>query len=215
MTYTDVTPDTTRGPWIRTKAGLWYFTQPRPEDVRLDDLLCAAHIPRFAGHCGPYSVGEHCLRVSWLLRDQGHDERTQLAGLIHDLHEVYPPGDVSAPVKRYMIVSELTEIEDAARVAVAKALGLVGEWPETAVRHADLVMLATEAKALMGYDPTSEASRAVWGELPTALDKLPTPAPVERIWWEWAHLPARIERVEVLLFEELERLAPEFCGRQL
>jgi len=174
-----------RGPWIQTRSGArWYPFSPRPEDVRLEDLGACAYVIRWGGHAGMVTVAEHQYRVAKLLAARGAGPMTQLLGLLHDAHEVYPPGDVCAPVfwgRGFLgrIVSRAIRwMSRRAERAVRDRLRLPHEFPE-AVRHADMVLLSTEAHARLPGGPRD------WGAT------LPSPLPVAPAWepayaeWRW------------------------------
>lgn len=150
--------------WMQTRSGRRFdLLNPRAEDVCIEDVAFAlARINRFTGHCEPYSVAEHSVRCAMVLRRQGHDERIQLAGLLHDAHEAYV-GDVSRPLA--VAMSELakrdglwrshfkcvaSEVENACRLALGWQPLSTDEY--RIVKAADLTMLATEARDLLG-DP--------------------------------------------------------------
>lgn len=69
----------------------------------IDDVAAAlAKINRFAGATTtPYSVAQHCLHVSEILEAEGHSAAIQMAGLLHDAHEIVT-GDIPTPTKRLL-----------------------------------------------------------------------------------------------------------------
>lgn len=101
----------------------WQPFRDPPGVVRLEHLLRAEHITRFGGHIS-LSVGEHCIRTALLAQSMGHQREVVFACLIHDLHEVYPPGDVPAPLKEHPAYAPLVAMEQAAEVAVVLYFGL-------------------------------------------------------------------------------------------
>lgn len=131
----------------------------------------------------PYSVAEHSVRVSLVTEELVGYEATwpgqdaplgawrrehARAGLLHDAAEAYV-GDVAAPLKAAMrVVAEATGagrtafdlIEERVEGAVRKRFGVTNRpfsidhallW--TNVKAADLILLATEARDLMGERP--------------------------------------------------------------
>lgn len=173
-----------RGPWTQTiSGGHWFPFSPRVDDVRLADIRAISRVSRFGGHTtvAPYTVAEHCCRVARAMQEAGHDADTVLAGLIHDAHEAYPPGDVAAPCKRrwhegtwgHAFAEAVREVEKQAATCVRIALMGIDRYKrhEEAVRHFDLVLLATERRDLMA------ASDVDWSALPE-----PLPAPI----WPWS-----------------------------
>lgn len=132
-----------KGPWIQTfSGGRFYFYDPRPEDILIEDIAAALSKQcRFAGHLTKfYSVAEHSLAVSVLCKPQN-----QLAGLLHDASEAYlvdMPSPIKAELKSYR------DVELIIMTAIADKFGF--EWPMSPdVHEADKVMLTTEAKYLL------------------------------------------------------------------
>jgi hypothetical protein len=176
-----------RGPWIQTRSGArWYPYTPRAADVHLEDLGACAYVLRFGGHAGVLTVAEHQYRVAKLLEARGASLMTQLLGLLHDAHEVYPPGDVCAPVFWGRGVIERTVarsfrwMSKRAERAVHQRLHLPVELPQS-VKHADLVMLSTEAHSHLPGGPKG------WGStLPSPLHFVEgwEPEFAEFRWWQ-------------------------------
>jgi len=147
--------------WIQTYTGKKiYPLRARVEDVDIRDIAHALALKcRFNGHCREfYSVAEHALRVSKLLAAQS--PKLALWGLMHDAAEAYLP-DLGGPIKKAFHihhVDETTESFDAAEdrllATIAEALGFARIDYE-ALREADLVLLVTEARDLLGTPPES------------------------------------------------------------
>lgn len=121
-----------------------------PGDFDLHDIAHALSLKcRFGGHCiSFYSVAEHSVRIAGVLRGQGEVVKVKRWGLMHDAVEAYL-GDVASPVKRAPELDgyRLAEEYDLKMLAERYALG----WPIPAAVHvADLRMLMTEARDLMG-----------------------------------------------------------------
>ena len=73
---------------------------PEPDSLVLNDLAFAlAHINRFTGHAGVYSVAQHSIHVANILKDRGYPAGVQAGGLMHDAHEAIT-GDMSTPMKQ-------------------------------------------------------------------------------------------------------------------
>lgn len=128
--------------FIITRSGVRFdVANPRPEDVRLDDIAHAlSHLCRFVGHTDRfYSVAEHSVLVSQLC-----DDETAVLGLLHDAAEAYV-GDLASPVKRQ--VPGFAVMEE--RVLSAVLVGLGVPPPTAALRarvaNADAVALGAEA----------------------------------------------------------------------
>lgn len=145
-----------RGDFIGLRhGGRWYPVDPRPEDVDWFELSRAlGRLCRWRGHTSEfYSVAQHCIDVADLL-----PQPLQLWGLLHDAHEAYL-GDMPAPLKPY--VPGFEEMEDRSMRAIFLAAGIRWDAMDAkclsdaleAVKVADLKMLATEARDLMGNPP--------------------------------------------------------------
>jgi len=140
-----------KGDWMQTAAGRAFWPlDPRTEEVNADDIAHAlSHQCRFAGHVREfYSVAEHCVRVSVLIEKLGGCAWEQLAGLLHDASEAYLV-DLPTPVKRSM--PDYDRFEREVEACVEERFGLPpGSIRSAIVKDADLVMLATEKRDLMG-----------------------------------------------------------------
>jgi hypothetical protein len=144
--------------WIQTFTGKRF----RPlaavaADVDVRDIAHALALKcRFNGHCRVfYSVAEHSVRVSRLLETEGR--KLALWGLMHDAGEAYL-ADLGGPIKNVFHVHHagiaggvetFGEAEDRLLDVIAQALGF-DPVDYSAVRTADLRMLMTEARDVMG-----------------------------------------------------------------
>lgn len=144
---------------IETNSGRFVdLTQPKHDDLDIYDIAHSLSLQcRFSGHCRVYySVAEHSWHVARLLSQ--FSPEVQLAGLLHDASEAYLT-DMPSPVKALM--PEYREFEDNLMAKIAERFGF--EYPlHPAIKHADRVMLATEAHYLM----PSKGKGGVWGEMP-------------------------------------------------
>lgn len=146
--------------WMQTRFGRkWELAGPEGP-VRWDEIAHAlSHICRFTGHTTKfYSVAEHSCRVHDLMPAK---REYQLAGLLHDAHEAFI-GDIATP-----IVGALAQIVPDAKVAITQLKDWHDEliftaagqsWPlrsgvHDAVKAADMTMLMTERRDLMGPSP--------------------------------------------------------------
>lgn len=159
------------GPWIQTFPGnrRMDFLEPKPEQIDIRDIAHhLAHVCRYTGAVArTYSVAEHSVRVAMYLL-QGAPEpttpgltrqRAACYGLMHDASEAYL-GDVSSPIKRLPEMEGYRKIEERLQRAIYNMVGLTDPEPFE-VRHADLVLLATEHRELQGPEPESwEISQA-------------------------------------------------------
>lgn len=160
--------------WIQTATGR-QFTVREPSAGMIDPLDIAhalAHTCRFNGHCQTfYSVAQHCCTMVAMLRRQGETDKDVLRwALLHDADEAYLP-DVPRPVKPLLFVRTPHEEQDppapqwdyvpwatfAGRIMRTVAMRfrlfpLTAEPPEI-VKRADLRMLATEKRDLLGPEP--------------------------------------------------------------
>lgn len=95
-----------------------------------------AHINRFNGDVGQYSVAQHSVLVSLMLPPD-----LQLSGLLHDATEAYI-GDVTKPLKAHL--PEYAKLEDHYHGVIDRAYCV--DTRHRVVCKTDLRMLITEAK---------------------------------------------------------------------
>lgn len=114
---------------------------PKPEDIVIEDIVYhLAHINRFTGGVGNYSVAQHSIHVMGLV-----PQHLRLRALLHDAAEAYV-GDLSAPLKELCLVYR--EIEKRFERVIEERFCLPPD-PEGLVKQADTVMLATERRDLL------------------------------------------------------------------
>lgn len=152
------------GPWIQTFTGARHdLLNPDPWDIRIADIAHALSlICRFTGHLrAHYSVAQHSVNVARVLRSMGYDSGIQAQGLMHDAHEAYT-GDVASPIKEVLrhlaldagpsAVEPWDDFESRHESAVRTRFG-IAQTLHPAVKRADLIMLVTEHRDLMGPAP--------------------------------------------------------------
>ncbi len=133
---------------IQTVSGRYIdLYNPQPEDFCIDDIAHhLSHVCRFGGATRAfYSVAEHSMLVAFLL-----PARLSLAGLLHDASEAFL-GDMVSTVKRTL--PSYQYIEGVVQAAIYKQFGIELSLEDAAlIKHADLVVLATERARLMPND---------------------------------------------------------------
>ncbi|MEO5362379.1 MAG: phosphohydrolase [Magnetococcus sp. DMHC-8] len=145
------------GAWIQTFTGLQFWPMDaRPAEVEIHDIAHSlAMLCRFNGHCRRfYSVAEHAVHVSRVVPPE-HARW----GLLHDAAEAYI-SDMPQPIKREL--PQFQACEERLLQVIARRFSLSPGVP-SAVKQADLQLLATEKGALMGQEP------APWEDLPAPL----------------------------------------------
>jgi len=163
-----------------------------PDDFPIEVVAWAlAGKPRFSAHCRPwYGVGQHSVLVSKVAAQLAVEDglpwrelvEVSLWGLLHEGDEVYLP-DLAAPIKDWPEFAPLREIaaQHQAAVCLKYSLPLV---PPPQVKRADLILLATEKRDVMGPSPLP------WPELPEPLQEplvAWTPAEAEAEFLERFH----------------------------
>ena len=146
--------------WMTTIGGQDYHLEtpsamlPSNDMTILDIAHALALINRFTGHTiRPYSVAEHSLLVSTIIKAQGLPACAQLAALMHDAHEAIV-GDMATPSKHVLGTVWMAH-ESLHATLVREWFGLKSSWAawRTQIRAADLRALATERRDLTAYDP--------------------------------------------------------------
>jgi hypothetical protein len=130
-------------PDILTVSGHYFdFLDPTHNVVQVTDIAHAlSQVCRFAGHTREfYSVAQHSVLVSDIVSPEN-----ALIALFHDAVEAYI-GDVTRPLKN--LLPEYRVIEARLQADIFRKLGLPEQIPAE-VKHADLILLATEQRDLM------------------------------------------------------------------
>jgi len=139
------------GPWFNTFTHRFWPRDPRSQDFRIEDIAHSLSlICRFGGHCiTHYSVGQHCLVVSDILKGWGQSIEVQYEGLMHDSPEAYT-GDNVQPRKSSMRALKQEEERIWKRLAPRFTLPIK---LHPLVKEADNVALMTERRDLCPPSP--------------------------------------------------------------
>jgi uncharacterized protein len=132
--------------WIQTYSGKRFTpTAPIPGAIVIQDIAHSLSMQcRFTGHVERfYSVAQHSVMVSYIC-----DMKDAKWGLLHDASEAYLI-DVPRPLKRSGNFDAYLDYEKTMQKAVCQRFFLSEEEPES-VKRADKILLATEARDLMG-----------------------------------------------------------------
>lgn len=135
--------------WITTQSGKHFdFLNMSPDAINIEDIACAlSNLCRFTGHVQDfYSVAQHSVHVSYLVPAE-----FALEALLHDAAEAYC-NDLSAPLKQ--LLPDYRRVIQSVEEVIAGKFGFPSEMG-AAVKHADLVMLATERRDLYLDDGTA------------------------------------------------------------
>jgi len=174
--------------WIQTFTGrqAWPL-RPAEEDICIEDIAHAlSMICRYTGHVREfYSVAQHSVIASKIVPL----EDAQWA-LLHDATEAYLC-DVARPVKPFL--GDYKKIERRLMNCIANVFNLSGFEPES-VKHADLVLLATERRDLMASPPVPWISTENISPLTDRIHPLP---------------PAEAKKLFLDRFKELFQVATE------
>lgn len=121
---------------VLSNGELHHFKQKFNADIKVI-ATALAHINRYTGHVGTYSVAQHSVLVSRQLPSE-----LALSGLLHDATEAFL-GDVSAPLKR--LLPEYRDIEQWYHNAIDRQFGV--KTQAHSIKIVDVRMLVTEAKS--------------------------------------------------------------------
>jgi hypothetical protein len=121
-----------------------YFNFLKPHLYRAtisDFAFSLSKICRFGGHCHPfYSVAQHSVLVSYLV-----EPHLAFPALMHDCAEAFL-GDCTKPLKQ--LLPDYRALEKTIEAVLFRQLNI--KYPlHHSIKHADLIMLATEQRDLM------------------------------------------------------------------
>lgn len=177
--------------WILTRSGKHFdFADPKPQSIITIDIAYGlANECRYAGQCSKfYSVAQHSVLASlWVEPEHAFE------ALMHDAAEAYCK-DIPRPLKA--MLPQYRRIEERVDLAIRVRYGLPLKC-SPAVKHIDLVLLATERRDLMPAD------EIMW----TLLDGIDPRASVIEPW-----SPDEARRRFWHRFAELMLLRPECPG---
>ncbi|WGZ68755.1 HD family hydrolase [Serratia sp. K-E0102] len=128
--------------WILTFTGKRFdYEAPTVDAICIEDIAQAlSHECRFNGHIPEfYSVAQHCVIASKIVPPSFAFE-----ALLHDAHEAYCK-DIPSPLKK--LIPDYRGIENNIDFVIRYKFGLPPTTSQI-VKHADLVMLATERRDL-------------------------------------------------------------------
>ncbi len=129
---------------------------PEPKRIYHHDIAHAlSNQCRFSGHTRHfYSVAQHSVLVAELVKSWGECPKVQVMALYHDASEAYLQ-DMPTPIKRQMPTYRDAEakLQTVIEDTLFPEFSGEGQWRrhvEAIVKKADLILLATEARDLMG-----------------------------------------------------------------
>jgi hypothetical protein len=134
---------------VTRSARIVSITDPKPEDIYLDDIVYAlSQINRFTGHTKrPYSVLEHVMHgynFARIVYKEKFTPEISLQWLLHDASEAYL-GDVSRPLKHRL--ANYHDLEDRFNTVIISKFNCPLEF-DPLVTEIDNRMLATEFRDL-------------------------------------------------------------------
>jgi hypothetical protein len=135
--------------WLQTASERAYDLDrdPAPESISIRDIAYAlAHLNRYNGHAGGYSVAQHSVFALSVAEAMGLPRVTCALAFMHDAHEAYT-GDVPSPIKR-VLGPTWRAFERRHEIAVRGRFGLPIDLPPI-VTSIDLRLLVTERRDLL------------------------------------------------------------------
>ena len=154
--------------YISTYLGNRFWpAEPRIDRIDIEDIAHGlAYQCRFNGQTSAfYSVAQHSIMVASILPPHLHK-----AALLHDAAEAYL-GDIVKPLKH--LLPGFAEIEAGVTRLIAQAFEVDFDTDYVAIKHADMVALATEKRDLMPNSAEAWSYLTGIAPLPALIDPLP------------------------------------------
>lgn len=145
-------------PWIQTASGRKFpLIKPEPTDVYWPDVAFhLAHINRFSGAGGAYSVLQHLVHPLRYLREEDRPH-----WLLHDAHE-FAITDIPTPAtaafdrkatEKHVVKPAIAAVKCGIDKALYASVGL--QWPPSdetleIIKYTDEAMLLTECRDILG-----------------------------------------------------------------
>lgn len=173
--------------WILTQSGRHFdFAAPGPEQIEITDIAHAlSHECRYAGHVHRfYSVAQHSVLASRIVPPEH-----ALEALLHDGAEAYCK-DIPSPLKA--LLPDYGRIEWTVDAAIRGKFDLP-MCISRPVKHADLILLATERRDLMPEDDTDWPILAGIQPLPETITPLDSRAAYKAFMARWIELMGIVE----------------------
>ena len=172
------------GVWLQTYLGRQLRIPEWNHDaITLEETAYVlSGIHRFGARTDPYyCVAEHSVRVAYCVEALGGSALEQFQAINHEGDEALLGFDPASPLLK--LLPDLKALKRLAHESYMRRYELPIELPEI-VKHADLILLATEKRDLMKPQP------AQWMELPSPLKAkiVPWPNPYERFVKRWREL---------------------------
>lgn len=158
-------------PWIQTASGRKFpLINPKPTDVYWPDVAFhLAHINRFSGAGGTYSVLQHLVHPLRYLREEDRPY-----WLLHDAHE-FAITDIPTPAaaafdhkstEKHVVKPAISAVKCGIDKALYASVGI--QWPPSdetieIIKNVDETMLLTECRDILGGQVDD------WGFLPAVL----------------------------------------------
>ena len=173
--------------WMATITGkVLYPMSYEVNDVDIEDIAHANSLNnRYSGMTPhPYSVNQHSILIAQAMLRDGYSNEYALCGLLHDAHEIMPPGDLNGVLKKTHkdddYVKSAKALEYMNQEIYRYALGLTDSddvW--NVVASYDVRILVDEKEQL--FKQYSHISSRRWGipENTKALD-----VKIENMSWE-------------------------------